>query len=278
MTVNYAEYGVGPPPSGNSSSSSSGRNKYLGVPDNYTTTQYGGIDEFHQGDPRDPLLYRDNRTVLPRYDTGSEYDIYSLSVENLARLQAGMAAAGLISSTAKIHMGVADDTTLNAYKNLLEFSNRYGVDFQTGLGMLTDSAAATKKMLGAQPKQTSTSTSTSVNLTDPQTAHAILRKTITDELGRAPTASEYQSFLSQLNGEEKANPSVSTTTSTYDPNTGHTTSSTTSGGTTAPSPEVFADNLAHSGSLGVERNTKMAGVDYYNAAMAALGAGGGRLQ
>jgi len=114
-------------------------------------------------------------------------------------------------------------------------------------------------------------------LTDPLTARDTVRRVMESELGRAPDAAEYKRFVANLRDQE-AGDDVSTTTSVYG-RKGRLKSSTSSrvDDTQDVSPDVLANSMVRSGKLGRERNTKMAGVDYYQAAMSVLGAGGGNL-
>lgn len=73
----------------------------------------------------------------------------------------------------------------------------------------------------------SVSTSSSVSLTSKEAAHQILGQALAQQLGRQPTAAETAAFLRSLNATEKANPSTSTTVSTFD-GSGNSHSSTTS--------------------------------------------------
>ena len=66
---------------------------------------------------------------------------------------------------------------------------------------------------GGGPK-TTTSTSETVNLTDPDTARGLIESAIGSELGRRPTEKEYANFMNVLTARAEASPSVSKTTTT----------------------------------------------------------------
>lgn len=78
---------------------------------------------------------------------------------------------------------------------------------------------------------------TRVDLTDPDTAHAISTKLFQDLMGRDPGQGELAAFANALHSAEQNSPVVSTTTTQYDMTTGQPISSDTSqsGGLTADS-------------------------------------------
>ncbi len=78
-----------------------------------------------------------------------------------------------------------------------------------------------------------TTTSRSVDLTDPATAKAMVESVMAQALGRAPNPDELTAFRQTLSAAEQANPTTTTTTTQYqaDQPTGQT--STTSGGLTS---------------------------------------------
>lgn len=81
-----------------------------------------------------------------------------------------------------------------------------------------------------------TTTEKHVDLSSPADVKAIATQALRELLGRAPTAKELAQFKSSINAEEKANPTVTTTTQQLKPNLASGTvdvtsqSSTTSGG------------------------------------------------
>jgi hypothetical protein len=90
------------------------------------------------------------------------------------------------------------------------------------------------------PARSVTQTSTNYNMSSADDAHAIFLQASQSLLGRDPTKGEIATFKGRLNAYEKANPSVTTTTSSYKGNdlTGQT--STTSGGVSADSRNMMA--------------------------------------
>jgi len=76
------------------------------------------------------------------------------------------------------------------------------------------------------------STSTSVDLTDPATAKAITNDTLSQALGRAARPEELTQFIQVINSAEKANPTVTSSTTRYDKGVDVSRSETKSGGLT----------------------------------------------
>lgn len=90
---------------------------------------------------------------------------------------------------------------------------------------------------GFTGSRTATSTNSQVDLTDPETAKALVNSTLSKFLGRNASDEEINAFTATLNAAERANPAqaVTTTTDTFDDGvqTGSTSSTTTSGGLSA---------------------------------------------
>lgn len=110
-----------------------------------------------------------------------------------------------------------------------------------------------------------TVTSTSVDLTDPDTARAIVNSALSDRLGRAANDEEVSTFLNVLNSAERANPTV--TTSHYSGD-GSSVSSTTTGGIGATGKQQLAVDEALENP---EYGAYQAASTYYNALIQALG-------
>lgn len=72
--------------------------------------------------------------------------------------------------------------------------------------------------------------SSSVDLTDPTTAKAVINDVLSQMLGRAANAEELSQFTATLNAAERANPTTTTTTGTYDAGDLVSSSSVSSGG------------------------------------------------
>ena len=112
------------------------------------------------------------------------------------------------------------------------------------------------------------SSATSVDLTDPATAKALLSDTLAQKLGRAPNESELAQFTAVLNSAERANPTTTTTDTDYVEGVATSQSSTTSGGLTgAGRQQMAADEAMKKPEYGAFQ----AATTYYNAMVAALG-------
>lgn len=83
-------------------------------------------------------------------------------------------------------------------------------------------------------------TSTDIQTSTAQDAHAIFLQAAQSLLGRDPTKSEIKSFQAQLNAYEAANPRTTTTTSQYLGDQLQSQSQTTSGGVTAEARGLLA--------------------------------------
>ena len=77
------------------------------------------------------------------------------------------------------------------------------------------------------------STSTSVDLTDPATAKAITNDTLSNALGRAARPEELSQFIQVINTAERASPTVITSNTRYDKDREVSRSETKSGGLTS---------------------------------------------
>lgn len=203
------------------------------------------------------------------------------SPEDVFRYQKALAKVGLIKPSARLAAGLWDDTTVNAYRKLLTFANRYGLENESealelyaqgvSAGMDLDGggegdSAREKPFTGS--KQTR---SKDVDHTDPYAARKLVRDTLRDRLGRAPRKDEYQAFLGALRSAEDSNPVITDTTTNYVE--GEATGSTQfqNGGIDQA---AYAEEYAQSGQLGREANSFKRDTDYYQAAMSVLGEGG----
>jgi hypothetical protein len=100
-----------------------------------------------------------------------------------------------------------------------------------------------REVAAAQPK-TVTQTSKSYNLSTAEDAHALFQGAAQVLLGRNPTKTEISRFKSILNKYEQANPTITTTTSNYIGSDLQSQSSKTSGGVTAASQQLMAQEEA----------------------------------
>lgn len=110
--------------------------------------------------------------------------------------------------------------------------------------------------------------STSVDLTDPKTAKALMNDTLSRVLGRAATDDEIDTFKGVLNAAERANPTTTVSTTNYVAGDAVSQSSTTSGGLTGQARQQMAQDQAMSAP---EYGAYQAASTYFNAFLATLG-------
>jgi hypothetical protein len=114
---------------------------------------------------------------------------------------------------------------------------------------------------------TRTSTSTSIDLTDPATAKAIVNDALSQRLGRAATEEELATLRGVLNAAERAAPTVTTSSTTYQDGDAVSQSSTTSGGLTgAGRQQLILDEAMQKPEYGAYQ----AATTYFNALMQAV--------
>jgi hypothetical protein len=236
----------------------SGAKLYLGVPDDYSVPANEG-DFFRPGGSQmapgmDQSLVPSGTPHLPQYATGQENAVLGLSVENIARLQARLATAGLIGPKTKVRVGMADNATMSAYKALLTFANRYAISETDALAMLESNPVINgdgSASGASSAPTTSTSTNTSTTNLTSLDAEQIANTAYQDALGANAAPKQQKALQAALQAYAGAHPNISKTTSTRDPTTGNTDSSTTSSG------GVDAGGLAQ-----VAQNQAMAAPDY----------------
>jgi len=188
---------------------------------------------------------------------------YQMSPSQISKLGQKLAAAGQMDPNA-----VGDPAaTEQAYSGILSqlakmtASGNY-VTFDDYLGTYL-------KQIGANKPASYTNTSSQVSLTDPHSARQMLIQTLQNSLGRNPTASEFQAFLSSVHAAERDNPTV--TKSTYKLNSRGTydmSNQTTSGG---------VDPSAYTADYGTSHNQHehaaySAATTYFDALRQAVGA------
>lgn len=118
--------------------------------------------------------------------------------------------------------------------------------------------------------RTVTQTQTSQNLSSTEDAHAIFLQAAQSLLGRDPTKSEIASFQKALNAYEKANPTVSTTTSNYVGDQLQSQSTNTTGGVTDASRGLMAtEDIKRDPEYGAYQ----AATTYFDAMMQMIGGG-----
>lgn len=267
------------PALGGTTASSSG-DKYIGVPDDYTT-DYGGSAPISGVIQMRPDLYPVK--VGPTYETKGPNTtsalaaIASLPPEAMARLQIRMARAGLIGPSTRVAVGVADDTTVGAYKELLGIANRYGMTDVDALALLESKPSAAGGATGASlaaggqdaGPTTHTSTSTSTQKFTPLDAKSMADQAYQEALGEDATPKQRRALRAALNAYAGAHPSTSTSTTTTGVDGNSTTSTTSSGGIDAAGVQQLATDQARSAPNYAE---VQASTTYFNALQKALGA------
>lgn len=261
-----------------------GKSKFIGVSDDYgRPTQ---IDEFdnpmRRVAPGTIVGGRPGMTTPLYNDAWFEAQLANMAPEDVWLYQQQMARAGFIKPKARVIRGIWDDTTRNAFKNVVELANVYTTDVDTALALAMQGgagalAAGAGLDLGEDQPFTGTKkrTDKTVNLTNPQEARARLRSVLRDELGRPPREDEMAAFISALGASERSNPVVEQQVAhiVEDEVTG--TDVTRSGGV---DPAAFTDEYVRTTpQIRDERAAFMRDTDYYSAAMSVLGEGGGQL-
>lgn len=113
--------------------------------------------------------------------------------------------------------------------------------------------------------QTRTTKTVDTSLTSRVDSDAVFKSAAQSLLGRAPTDAEYAKFYSTLNSQERANPTVATTTTTTDAEGNVTNSQRTSeGGIGAGGAQLLAQRAAEQNP---EYGAYQAATTYYNAMM-----------
>lgn len=131
----------------------------------------------------------------------------------------------------------------------------------------TNPVTGEKRYIGPKFK---TTTQTNADLTDPATARAIATSVFQDLLGRDPGQGEINSYAQALAQSEQQNPSIATTTTSFDPVTGEATDSSTvtrGGITDQGRQQLAADEIKR----GKEYGATQAATTYMNALEQAVG-------
>jgi hypothetical protein len=273
---------VPPAPPSVSGDSGSG-SKFIGVPDDYTT-RYGGSAPI----PGTVQMRPDINPVMvgPTYETkgpnttGALQAIASLPPETMARLQIRMARAGLIGSSTQVTVGVADDSTVTAYKELLGIANRYGMSDTDALAMLESDpkslgrgGASGSDLLGGGSgggPTTHTSKSTQTQDFTRMDARAIAADAYRQALGQGRVVGKQVRALEKaLDAYAQAHPSVSTSTTTTGADGNSTTTGTSTGGVDSAAVQQIALQQAQASPDYAEIQ---ASTTYFNALQQALGA------
>lgn len=172
--------------------------KPLGVPEGYTAERVEYVDNPDQFGPGEPLAI--TRQAQPRYFDGAEFVPARLGPEKIARIQSVLAQVGLIGPKTAFRLGVWDETSRNAYKNLLEFANSYGVDESEALDLYSQSVAvrgdgATAGVGGGLPR---------TKLSNPEDLAAVVDTVARARIGRKVDDGFTQRFISAYQQAEQA--------------------------------------------------------------------------
>ena len=192
----------------------------------------------------------------------TDVGVSSLPPEQLAVLQSQLSKAGLTPST-YTPTGTLDDETKAALLELKRTAQSTGLsDMETLRTRInTQAMVAAGGVDGTGPSTTTNKTITEAQFTDPMTVRAMFRQTLTDRLGREPTAGEYQRARKLISNSEGGQDV--TTTVTRNDGQGNTVSRVKhKDDTTDPSPDVILDDYSRRGKLGREANTFTAATDY----------------
>lgn len=189
-----------------------------------------------QGKPNEAGTNTTGKRPIVKTAGQLEDELSDKSPEEIKALQKKLKDANLLPQGAAIS-GYVDPDTIKAYDELLKETANYQTHFRdlTPDQYLDKKIAGINAAGGAGKTTTSTNTQTSINLTDPITAKGYITGSMRSLLGRMPTASEVNGFVTALNTAERDNPNVTTSTSTTTQNgagtnTNTNTSSTSSGG------------------------------------------------
>lgn len=193
-------------------------------------------------------------------------DVYGYwSRDKIASIGSRLAAHGIISP---MDAGNIDKVS-QAYQRVLELTAQ-----MNAAGRMVTPDDVINRFLGGgagsgRPANY-TETTSSVDLTNPKTARALLNQALQQSLGRDPSAAEQQAFLGALHAAEREDPTIRTSQYKLDPATGQyqQTSTTTKGG---------VDPSAYTGEFADSHNQKEAGAyqaatTYMDALMQAVGA------
>lgn len=105
----------------------------------------------------------------PQYFQGDEDQIASFTPEEIASIQKRMQKAGVLGN--KYRIGIADDTTIDAFKNVLENANRSGTNWNAALNTLQ-----------ATPRSGEGLT---YKVSNPEDIKAVIQQTASKVLGRS---------------------------------------------------------------------------------------------
>lgn len=172
--------------------------KYLGgLPDDYTVPG-GRVPAPFRGNFGAPSTYQ-GPPQTPRYFEGMEFIPASFSPEKIAMLQRELATAGLIGPKTKFRVGLWDETTRNAYKNLLEYANASGTDERTAIKRY-----AQAQVLDPSGEEGPTRAPLTIKKSNPTDLYAIADVAARSKLGRKLTDKEKAAMASAFQAQEVA--------------------------------------------------------------------------
>lgn len=192
-----------------------GKQRYIGVPDDYAVTRSAGTAgsaaNFRSAEMGDTSrIYTPGgvpANVTPRYVTGSEYRMRSLSPERIAQLQQTLATAGLIGKKQVFRVGVWDETSAAAYRKVLAYANQGGIDEDTALAEIQYHADTGQGALmfgdGRSADGTTGTQGRVQHLTPAVTLEEQVQQSAQNRLGRKLRKNEVDKFVSIYSGIEK---------------------------------------------------------------------------
>ena len=233
-------------PSSNKGTALSGTNIFTGW-----GTGYGA------GEPRRPTPQFNSLDNLMN-------QFYQMTPTQMNALGRKLASAGILDSS-QIGNPMA---TEQAYQAVLQQLAK--MTAANNYVSLDDFLGSYMKQAGANKPSSYSTTETSVNLTDPQSARQLLIQTLQNSLGRNPSAAEYQAFLSSIHAAERENPTVTKRTMQLNNQTGSydVSNTSTSGGV---DPSAFAAEYGQNHNQ-AEHGAYQAATTYFDALRQAIGA------
>lgn len=252
----------------------------------YTTQHYGmrGQEDLMHGSAMGAQPMAGNRQVpvygQPIY-TRSHMDAFlgRAAYQDVLEMQRKLYNYGFID---KIQTpGFADASFMKGLEYLYATANQNGVTINDIFARMDNAGARLGLKIGptglagggesGDGGGTSTTTSTSISLTSRAGAWQVLISALTNELGREPTDAEISRFSKSLNAKERADPSVSTSTTTYDAEGNAKTSTTSRQSGVEPTAEAMV--FARSPAMAAERR-QYKGAQYFDVIADMLSGGG----
>lgn len=167
---------AGPPPAAPTSSI-----KYVGVPSDYVATRPGG-------------------DVPPRYRTGFEFAPAAWAVEQRARLQDMLDAAGLYDPNDVYQKGVFDpEIDGKAFKRLLTYSNASGQDFESAVVEIGTRRASGRGRGGGAGRAAA-----QADVTNADDLRILARRVAKKSLGKTLDDTQLSGFIKAYQGMEQS--------------------------------------------------------------------------